>query len=167
MDLENIGYFSKTHGVKGHLILKSDREFYFEEVTALFIELSGNKAPFFISEINETNTGLTVLLEEIDSVEKAKPLIGKKVFIDAKFLSEEEENTDWVGYELIDATHGSLGKVLEVSDNGAQLLVSILYKEKEVILPLAEEFIEAVDETSKIIKFKAPEGLIDIYLNEK
>lgn len=167
MDLTEIGYFSKTHGTKGHLILKSEREFHFEEMKALFVERSGSKAPYFVMEARETNNDLIILLEEILSIEKAKLLIGKKVFIDSSLIDEDEEQTDWIGYELVDDMHGSLGKIIEVSDNGAQLLVSVLYKEKEVILPLTDNFIESVDDSARVIKFKAPEGLIDIYLNEK
>jgi len=33
-------------------------------------------------------------------------------------------------------------------------------------LPLADEFIEKIDENAKKIWFNAPEGLIDIYLEE-
>ncbi len=167
MDLKEVGYFSKTHGIKGHLVLKSEREFYFEDVNALFVELSGNKAPYFISDIKETNTGITVLLEDVDAIEKAKLLVGKKVFVDSQYLSEEEEIENLVGYELIDAAFGSLGEILEVNDSGPQVLVSINYKEKEVILPLVEDFIENINHVSKKIKFKAPEGLINLYLNEK
>lgn len=164
MDIKEIGYFVKTHGVKGHLILKSDVEFYFEEVNAFFIETSGSKAPYFISEIKESNTGIIVLLEEVNAIEKAKSLIGKKVFIDSQFLGEEEDLNDFTGYELIDANFGSLGKILEVNDSGPQTLVSINYKEKEVILPLVNDFIKSIDKTKKKIQFNAPEGLIKLYL---
>lgn len=164
MDLKEIGYFSKTHGVKGHLILKSEAEFYFEEINAVFLETSGSKAPYFISEIKESNTGLIVLLEEVNAIEKAKLLIGKKVFIDSQFISEENPEEDYVGFELIDAHYGSLGQILEVNDSGPQVLVSILYKEKEIILPLVEAFIESIDTAKKKIQFNAPEGLIKLYL---
>ncbi|MBL7931654.1 MAG: hypothetical protein JNL60_07125, partial [Bacteroidia bacterium] len=67
MDLKQIGYFSKTHGVKGHLILKSDL-YFDQDLKALFLETQGGgKAPYFISEIKETNQGLIMLLEEITS----------------------------------------------------------------------------------------------------
>ncbi|MCE3229836.1 MAG: rRNA processing protein RimM [Bacteroidetes bacterium] len=167
MDLKEIGYFSKTHGIKGHLILKSDLDFFFEEVNAFFIDSGGSKAPYFVSEINDTNNGIMVLLEEISSVEKAKTLIGKKVFIDSQFIAEQEDNIDWVGFELIDSIHGSLGEITGVSDNGHQVLVSLLHKNKEIILPLVDDFIENIDETARKIFFKAPEGLIEVYLEDK
>lgn len=164
MDLKQVGYFSKTHGVKGHLILKSD--LYFDlDLKALFLETQGGgKAPYFISEIKETSQGLIVLLEEITSVEKAKTLIGKSVFIESKYVEEEEADFDWIGYEVIDEKHGLLGKVNGMSDNGQQVLLSLEYKGNEVILPLVEDFIKSLDEKAKRLHYRAPEGLIDIYL---
>lgn len=164
MNIKEIGYFSKTHGVKGHLILKTEFELFIDEIKAFFIEASGGKAPYFVSEIRESNNGIIVLLETVDVIEKAKLLLRKKVFIDAAFVAEQEEEDDWVGFELIDAHFGSLGNILEVTDTGTQILVSIRYKEKEIILPLADDFIESIDQSAKKIKFKAPEGLIDLYL---
>jgi 16S rRNA processing protein RimM len=164
MDLTEIGYFRKTHGIKGHLILKTDFNFDLENLNAFFIETDGSKAPYFISEISENEKGLIVFLETIDAINKTKPLIGKKVFVDSKYIIEQTEEIDWTGYELIDKNFGRLGKITEVNDNGVQLLVSIIYKDKEVILPLVEDFIESIDEEKKEIHFNAPEGLIDLYL---
>lgn len=167
MDLVEIGYFVKTHGVKGHLILKSEADFYIDEVNACFIEQGGSKAPYFISEIKESNQGIIVLLEDISAIEKAKALIGKKVFFDSKFVEENTFNEDWLGFELIDKHFGSLGSILAMSDNGSQVLVSINYNGKEVILPMVEDFIENLDEAGKKIHYNAPEGLIQLYLDEK
>lgn len=167
MDLSPIGYFSKTHGVKGHLILKEEASFITEGLKALFMESATGKAPYFISEMRETNTGTIVKLEDVDAVEKAKTLLGKPVFIDSKFVEEEEEGSDWVGFELIDNKLGVLGPIKAVSTNGSQELVSVEYKGREVILPLVEEFIEKIDEELKKIWVTAPDGLIDLYLNDE
>jgi 16S rRNA processing protein RimM len=163
MNLSEIGYFSKTHGIKGHLILKSDIDFDIEDLTSLFVDIAGGRAPYFIAEITEVRGDLRVLLEDIDTVEKARSLVGKKVFINSDFVTEEE-GEDLIGYELIEKKLGSLGKITEVNDNGAQILVSIIYKEKEVILPLVEDLIESVDQQEKKIVYNAPEGLIEMYL---
>jgi 16S rRNA processing protein RimM len=166
MDLTQVGYFSKTHGVKGQLILKADKEFFTDELKALFVESPTGKAPYFVSEIKQTNIGLIISLEDITAIEKAKLLLGKAVFIDTALLEEEEEGFDWIGYELIDRTQGSLGTISGVSDNGSQVLLSIQYKGKEVLLPLVEEFIEKIDEKERKLFFNAPEGLIDLYLDD-
>jgi 16S rRNA processing protein RimM len=165
MDLSVIGYFSKTHGVKGQLIIKADKDFIMEDVKAIFIETSTGLAPYFVKEFSQSNTGFIIELEDVDAIEKAKLLIGKKVHINTDLINEEEEEFDWLGFEVIDEKYGSLGTVFNVSDNGFQVLLSIMYKEKEIILPLVDDFIEKIDENEKKLFFNAPEGLIDVYLD--
>ncbi len=166
MDLEVIGYFSKTHGVKGQLIIRADKDFSINDVKAVFIETPTGIAPYFVKTFSESNNGFIIELEDIDAVEKAKKLIGKQVRINADLINETEAEFDWMGYEVIDKHYGSLGTVFSVSDNGQQVLVTIKFKEKEVILPLADDFIEKIDENEKKLFFNAPEGLIDVYLTD-
>jgi 16S rRNA processing protein RimM len=167
MDLSSfIGYFTKPHGFKGHLILKIENDFDLDAATALFVETATGKAPYFVNEIKDANNGVIIGLEEVDSAEKAKPLIGKKIYVETKHLIKEEEGVEWLDYEVVDAELGSLGKVEGVSDNGQQILLSLTYKQREIILPLVEAFIEKVDEEKKILYFRAPEGLIDVYLGD-
>lgn len=164
MKLVELGYFSKTSGIKGELILKSDKDFDHEHISALFVEAAGDKAPYFVREIRFNGKDFVVSLEETDTIEKASALKGKKVFAEEKFIEAEEEVLKLQGFELIDKKLGSLGEIVEVSDSGHQLLVTIIYKNKEIILPLAEELIEQIDEGNRKIIFSAPEGLIDLYL---
>ncbi|MEO6303707.1 MAG: ribosome maturation factor RimM [Bacteroidia bacterium] len=166
MEISPIGYFSKTHGVKGQLIVKADKDFFIEDVKAVFIETSTGKAPHFIKNFSENNNGFIIELEDIDTVEKARQLIGKQIYINNDLIDEQEPEFDWLGYEVIDKQYGSLGIIKSVSDNGQQVLVTVTYKEKEVILPLVDNFIEKLDETEKKLFFNAPEGLIDVYLGE-
>jgi len=166
MQVKVLGYFSKTKGVKGELILKTDELFEIDEVKAFFTENSGSMAPHFIEKIEENNTSITVKLDGVNSVEAAKSFVGKRVFIEEKYIVKEEEGHDWVGYELIDEKHGSLGKILSVDDNGAQLLVQLNYKEKDIVLPLVEELIGALNTEEKVIHYNSPDGLIEMYLEE-
>ncbi|MDO8998421.1 MAG: ribosome maturation factor RimM [Bacteroidota bacterium] len=166
MDLSPIGYFSKTHGVKGQLIIKADKDFFVEEIKAIFIESSTGLAPYFVKEFSKSNNGFIIELEEVDAIEKAKLLIGKQVFISTELIEEQEIEFDWLGFEVIDKNYGLLGTVFNVTDNGQQILLSILYKEKEIILPLVDDFIEKIEEDTKKLYFNAPEGLIAVYLDD-
>jgi 16S rRNA processing protein RimM len=166
MELASIGYFSKTHGVKGHLILRLEKDLDLDALKALFLESATGKAPHFISDLKESNNGLIVLLEDVTSVETARTLLGKKVFADEELLLEEEEDMNWIGFELIDKTYGSLGNIVGVSDNGQQLLLSLEFRGKEIILPMVDEFIGKVAVDEKKLYYNAPEGLIEVYLDE-
>ena len=164
MELSQIGYFSKTQGTKGELALKYTVDFFVEEVTAIFIETATGKAPYFVKQIKQNNASLIVGLEDIDSIEKAKFLVGKAVFINTEFINTDNQEFDWIDFEVIDHLHGNLGKIIEVNTNAHQILVTINYNTKEIILPLVEDLIEKIDEEQKQIFYKSPEGLIDIYI---
>lgn len=166
MELALLGYFSKTHGVKGQLLLRADHDFDAQGTRALFVDQEGSRAPYFVVELRAGSSGYLVELEEVNSVENARALVGKAVYIEAALLIAEEEEPDFTGFELVDAQYGSLGTILELSDNGAQVLASLRHGDKEVILPLVEAFIERVDEEQKKIFYTAPDGLISLYLSE-
>jgi 16S rRNA processing protein RimM len=167
LELRRIGYFSKTIGVKGELLLRTELDFDVSRLKAVFIERGGSKAPYFIRSLRESQGSFVIALEEIPSVESAAPFVNTGVFIEAELIIEHDEDFDWNGYEVIDETFGAVGRVNSVSDNGHQVLLSIDHKGREVILPLVEDFIKSVDEEKKILHFAAPEGLIDIYLGEE
>ena len=43
-------------------------------------------------------------------------------------------------------------------------LFAITFGEKEILLPISDEIILKVDRKKKTIEVRAPEGLVDIYL---
>ncbi len=166
MKLEEIGYFSKTHGVKGALVLKNKVDFDWEALTVLFVEQAGNQAPHFVSKISKANQGMLVELEDMTQVEKAALLIGKAVFVNEDLIIETDEEASWIDYRVIDQRHGDLGCVWAESDNGQQTILELEVQGRMVLLPLVDEFIEKIDENEKRIYYKAPEGLIDLYLRD-
>lgn len=164
MNLKEIGYFSKTHGLKGHLQLQLKTDFDIDNCQALFVEINGSHSPYFIEEYREGKNSFVVLLEDIDVIEKAAKLVGKAVSVDEKLLFADEGNL-LLGFMVIDNIKGELGLITEVIDNGINPVIQIKHKDKDLLLPLNQDFIEKLDEKAKILYYKAPEGLIDMYLN--
>jgi 16S rRNA processing protein RimM len=166
VELVEVGYFSKTFGIKGQLVLKTYRDFDPSEVKAIFVDVQGSKAPFFVSAAQPASQGILISLEEISTVEKAQPLIRKQVFIDASLLEDDEDEESLVGYSVEDKNFGPLGKIVEVSENGAQEVLHLSFKDKELLLPFVDEFIEEIDDEKMIVHYNAPAGLIDLYLED-
>lgn len=166
MNLTEIGCFSKTHGIKGTLVLKAKGEVEWSDLKVLFVDMSGNKAPFFIKKCNEANQGILLELEEVDTVEKATALLNKSVYAEERFVIEEEEAGQWLGFEVIDRNRGPLGTVQAESNNGQHSIIEVNYSGYLVLLPMVEEFMVKIDEVKKQIQYHAPEGLIDLYLRE-
>lgn len=163
MNFTEIGYFSKTHGLKGELQLNITRDFDIENCEAVVIKLTSGDSPQFISEYRENKNGFIILLDDIDSVEEAKAFVGKKVMVKEDLVLEEEENP-LIGYKLLDESFGEVGVIVAIDDEGANPVFHIDHKGKQVILPYNEDMVVGVDSDKRIVNYKAPEGLIEIYL---
>lgn len=169
MDTIEIGYISKTHGLKGHVNLKLHDGIYIDDVKlkAMFLDMGSSQVPYFIEEIRPTPNSYLVKFEGIDNVETSKKLIGKKAFCLAEFIIEDEDSlSEFIGYTIIDKTHGDIGKIIDIDDKTDNVIMTISHPSgSEIILPFNEDLIEEIDDDEKTISFNAPEGLIDMYLS--
>jgi len=169
MQTQEIGYISKTHGLKGHVILRLNEDIFIdhEKITAVFLEINGSQVPYFIQECNPNNTGFIVKLDTIDHVDASKKLIGKKAFCLKDFIVENENSLGYfVGYAVIDSVHGDIGTIIDVNDKTENVVITIAHPSgAEIILPFNDDLINEIDDDLKTVDLNAPEGLIDMYLN--
>lgn len=165
MELIKIGKVLKTHGYKGHLKVFID-EFYmndFEEMSAIII----NKLPYFIAskDINSASQAI-LLLEEVDSKEKAYSLQGKDIFAKDDDLTEildGEEYDHLAGYEITDKTTGKVGIIDEIVEMPFQFLAKVIKDKKEILIPLNDDFILVIDEKKKVVEMNLPDGFLEIF----
>lgn len=169
MNTEEIGYISKTHGLKGHVILRLNELVRIDEeaIKSVFLEINGSQVPYFIEECRPTNTGYILKLETINFVDTSKKLIGKKAFALTDFILEEEESLkEFIGYTIIDSKLGNIGVIADVDEKTDNVIVKVIHPTgAEIILPFNDDFIIEIDDDLKTIEFNAPEGLIEMYLS--
>lgn len=169
MDTREIGYISKTHGLKGHVILRinDDLDIDNEKLNAIFLEIGGSQVPYFIQECSPNNAGYIVKFETIEAIEASKKLVGKKAFCLPDFIIENEDSlNEFIGYTIIDSTHGNIGTIAEVDDKTENVIIKVSHPNgAEIILPFNDDLIIEIDDDLKTIEFNAPEGLIDMYLS--
>jgi 16S rRNA processing protein RimM len=167
MNTEEIGYISKTHGLKGHVILRLNESIQIDEaIKSVFIDLNNSKVPYFIEDCRPNNTGYILKLETIDTVDTSKKLIGKKAFALPEFIMEDEGSlNEFIGYAIIDTRHGNIGTVSEVDEKTDNVIIKVIHPTGvEIILPFNDDFIVEIDDDMKTIGFNAPDGLVDMYL---
>ena len=162
MKLKAVGYFSKVHGLKGHLILFTELEFK-KKPEVLFIEQNGSQAPYFIEEFKAYDKGFLVKLESINDINAATVLKSKPVLTEEKYLMKEVE-FEFLNFTLIDEVKGEVGKIEGLEGNEANPLLRVMAGEKEILLPFSEELIIKAVKAKKQLFYKAPEGLIEMYL---
>ena len=175
MDLKDsiyIGQIAKLHGYKGGVSLFLDVTHPEEYINmeSFFIEIDGILTPFFVESFKLKNKGFAaVKFQGVDSEQEARSLLKKKVFIPEAELKELDESNFYdhevIGYEVEDIVKGEIGKVTAIADLKQNPLLVIEFKDKEILLPIFEGLIVKVDRKLKRLKVKAPDGLIDLYLN--
>jgi 16S rRNA processing protein RimM len=166
-----IGYFTKTKGLKGEIQL------YFEydepgllDLDVIFADINGKMVPFFVSvcKMQPNSTG-NIYLDDIDHIDKAQPLLKKKVYLPLSKMPDRDDEdfhyTDLKGFIVSDETHGVLGEILEVHEYPQQFVATVSYKEKEILFPLNDDMIVEIDEDAGTLLVDLPEGLLDIYLS--
>ncbi len=168
METVEIGYISKTHGLKGHVILRLNEYIHIDEeaIKSVFLDINGSQVPYFIEECRPNNTGYIIKLETIDIVDTSKKLIGKKAFTLPDFLIEDEDSLkEFIGYAIIDTKLGNIGNISEIDEKTDNVIAKVIHPSgAEIILPFNDDFIVEIDDDLKTIDFNAPEGLIEMYL---
>jgi 16S rRNA processing protein RimM len=169
METKEIGYISKTHGLKGHIILRLNELINIDEdaIKSIFLDINGSQVPYFIEECRPNNTGYIIKLETIDTVDTSKKLIGKKAFALSDFVLENDESLkEFIGYAIIDVKSGNIGNIADVDEKTDNAIIKVIHPSGvEIILPFNDDLIIEIDDDLKTIEFNAPEGLIEMYLS--
>lgn len=169
-DCFELGIISKLHSFKGEVILfiDSDEPEHYYELDSLFLEINKQLVPFFISKssVHKVNQ-LRVRFEGVDTEDQAKLILKKKVFLPLTELPSLNENQFYYheipGYTLLDHDNKRIGEVTDVIENPANVLISVLYKGNEALIPLNDSTYRSIDKKQKTITVFIPEGLLDLY----
>lgn len=166
-----VGYLSRTRGLKGELQIFFEFPDYRElELDVLFLEIDRKLVPFFVKSLNvQTNSTAYVFLEDIDHIDKAQPLLRKKIYLPHDKLPARNPDdfrwTDLEGYEVHDKDRGVLGTIHEIHEYPQQFVAAVIHQHREILFPLNEETIVSLDTESQRIHVGLPDGLIDLYLS--
>lgn len=174
MTKEECFYLGKIVGkfsFKGEVLIKldTDEPEIYTEMESVFIDYNENLVPFFVEKSSlQKSTLLRVKFEDIDTEEDAEDLVGAELFLPLSLLPELAEDQFYfheiIGFDVIDATHGNIGKIVSVNDSTAQSLFEIIKGDKHILIPMNDEFIEKIDKKNKTIYLNTPEGLVELYL---
>lgn len=165
-----IGKIVATHGLGGDVIMThvAGRKNWLKKDDVLFVALRRDShIPFFVTHIKSAGVDeLIVHLEDTDTVEAAKRLIAKEVFVKEEVL-EKSGATDsplvWIGFEMQDAALGKIGLITDVFQTPTQWLAAVDHEGHEVLVPLIAPVLRRTDVTRKVVEVQLPEGLLDVY----
>ncbi len=166
-----LGKIVAKFSFKGEVLIKldTDEPETYTEMESVLVEYNDNLVPFFIERSYlHKSTLLRAKFEDLDTEEDAEDMIGTDVYLPLSMLPVLPEDKFYfheiIGFDVIDAEHGNIGKVISINDTTSQALFEIDKDGKQILIPMNDEFIQKVDKKNKQIRVITPEGLVDLYL---
>ncbi|MCX6276063.1 MAG: ribosome maturation factor RimM [Bacteroidetes bacterium] len=166
LSLKKIGFISKLNGFNGELVIAGTSEDFLTE-KFLFMFMDGMPVPFSVEEMFDKGGNVIVKLEDVNDEDSARRFIKLEVFIVQKKRKPKSEINsihDLLNYHLIDSTFGDLGPIIRIDEFPQQEIAVCIVKEKEVLIPINNDFIDDIDDENRQILVTLPDGLIDLYL---
>jgi 16S rRNA processing protein RimM len=167
-----LGRIVKKHSFKGEVVIKldTDEPELYRNMESVFVDLGGNLVPFFIEKSSlSKGTMLRVKFEDVNTEDEADSIMKSGIYLPLDLLPTLDGNKFYfheiIGFTVIDRNFGTVGVVVNVNDTAAQPLFEIERDDKEIFIPLIDDFIKKVDRKNKEIQVETPEGLIDLYLD--
>ena len=165
---EKIGFFRKTHGVGGELVLEFEQHFEYsvKEAERFFVEIDGLLVPFFVAEDGlrfKSSKSAIVQFDDVDTEKYVRRLVGNSVFLwKEEIVDEELEGDDLLlGFTLLDSKLGEIGTIEHVDDYAGNIVFTVSRGGEELLVPFHEEILVDLDEDNKRIVLNLPEGLLD------
>lgn len=166
-----IGYVKKAHGLDGEIeiVLDVDDPSKYKKKESVLLEIKGNLVPFFFTQLVIRRSSAFVRLKNIQTPAEVETVIGAQAWLPLGELPPLKGKKQFyyhevTGYTVMDEHKGNIGILLSVMDNMHQPVLQIMQGEKEILIPLVDNFLKEVNKTEKIIYLATPEGLIDLYL---
>ena len=167
-DFYYLGKIVSKYSFKGELLLKTESdEINFKELKSIFIEIDGSLVPFEINRLQLHKSSLLRLsIKGIDNETKANKILKSEVFLPINDLPTLSGNKFYyheiIGFKVIDNNLGKIGKAINVNDQTSQPLLIVEKNDKEIMIPLIDEFLVEVDRKEKKLIFELPEGITNL-----
>lgn len=164
-----LGKISKPFGYKGEVsvFLDVDSPEEYSELEEVYVEINKRLVLYEIESIRIQTNKAVVRFADVTNEDVAR-LVGKSLFLPLEYLPELEGNNFYfheiTGFDVEDEEKGMIGKIAGVYENTPQPLLSIEFEGKEILIPAIDSIIKEVDRSKRLMKIKAPRGLIELYL---
>jgi 16S rRNA processing protein RimM len=163
------GRISKPYGLQGevNIILEPRAGNCIEPDNPLFIEIDGQRVPFFMEDVELVSDDQAIIkFEFVNSLEEARKISGCSLYFDPDYKAEqdlaEQDLSHLVGYDASDHVLGALGTISDYLPHRLNPIFVIQSGNKEFLVPAVEDFITKIGHEENIIYFKLPEGLASL-----
>ena len=171
-DCFKVGEVAKTHNLQGEVVITTDSDLlekYADE--PVFLLLDGAPVPFFIADEGLTvrnHTSYIVKFDYVDTLAQAGRLVGCEVLFEKELLEGQEPEEsgydifELIGFEVKDQVSEETGEVADVADYSGNVVLTVSIMNKEILLPLSENYICEIDFEHSRLLVQIPRELVEL-----
>jgi 16S rRNA processing protein RimM len=166
-----LGYVKKTNGVQGavELALDVDDPAKYKKKELVLLMIKDNLTPFFIELFTVRTKTVLVKLKDVNTADDAKLLVGTSIYMPLTELPPLKGKNKFyyhevIGFTAIDTQHGNIGIIEDIVELTSQAVIQIKSGNKEILVPMIDDFIVEVKKDTREFILSTPEGLVDMYL---
>jgi len=163
------GKTSKPYGLRGevNIILEPQAGNNIEPDNPLFIEIDGQRVPFFVEEVELLSADQAIIkFEFVDTLEAARKISGCAIYFDPRHQTDSVETgndlANLIGFTASDRESGLLGTITDYLPHPMNPVFVIQSEGKELMVPAVRDFIEHINPEKQSIQFILPDGLADL-----
>ncbi len=165
--LFNIGKILKPFSYKGEVSVYSTIDLKKYNFSSLLLKINSSLVPFKINSLKNQKINIyRISFDSIDSEIKSEKLRNVEIFCEKDELFEEDYKTSeikqLVGYKLIDKNKKHIGEIVNIKHNYQQDLIEVVYIDKKLLIPYADEIIIQINHNEKVIIMELPNGILDL-----
>jgi 16S rRNA processing protein RimM len=167
----HLGKITKPHGLKGEVQIWLDVDLPedYDDLEGLFLEHKGEMVPYIVEQIQIRGKKSILKLEDFKKIEDTEKIVGADVYLPLKKLPKLKGNQfyyhDVIGYDVCnEEVTNVIGVLKAIYESTGQDLFAIEKDEKEILIPIVDDFILAINHKEKNIVLNVPDGLIELYL---
>ena len=154
------GKITGIHGLKGEVEIAFADKSYFASLPVLNknIPIIINNTAFNLLNVKKKNKAFVLHIENINTIEQAKEMIGMDIFIDSSYLPELDNDTfyeaELIGYKIIDSDNNLYGEIIDVYSLPSNYVFDIKLNEngKIVSIPFVHAYFGKADKLNKTIE---------------
>ena len=163
-ELRVVGRLLKPHGICGEITALITGDVDLTELNCIVLRLDGIFVPFFLEAVRPKSSETDLLtINGISDETQAARLCPNDIYALVSEIPDTDEEgmfaSDMEGFEVM-ANGSHLGKIVGLDDTTANYLFIIETPGgKQILVPVADEFITGIDPEGKVLEMELPEGL--------
>jgi len=162
-----LGVIQRKQGLRGNLVVKLyDGIRNLGGLSSLFVRINHTLVPYGIERFFWQYRKTILKLKGVDDPKTAHDLQSRSVFVPqgrlSQFLPHKAHVDEILGYHVIDTKEGYLGTVKAIYDLPQQQILSVQYRDKELLIPYHKNLVVNINSKVKNVIVCLPKDFMKV-----